>query len=81
MTYHAKVQNGSLVLTQPLTLPDGTDVEIDLRPLPANASTPAPPSIYERYKSFIGTGQGLPSDLSENHDHYASGAPKGIDRE
>jgi hypothetical protein len=22
----------------------------------------------------------LPSDLAENHDHYAHGAPKGIDR-
>lgn len=24
--------------------------------------------------------EGLPSDLAENHDHYAHGSPKGIDR-
>ncbi len=82
MTYHAKVQNGALVLEQPLALPDGTDVEVELRPVPsAPAPAEPPPTIYDRYKGFIGIASGLPADLSANHDHYAHGAPRGIDLE
>jgi hypothetical protein len=28
----------------------------------------------------MNTAADLPTDLAENHDHYAHGAPKGIDR-
>lgn len=35
-----------------------------------------PPTLYERYKRFIGKANSLPPDASINHDHYLYGAPK-----
>ena len=34
------------------------------------------PSIYERLKDFVGKAEGLPPDMSVNHDHYLYGVPK-----
>jgi hypothetical protein len=80
MTYHATVRNGTLVVEEPLALPEGSRVEVEVRPAP---TTPlpeqSPRTLYERYKSFIGIGKGLPADLSRNHDHYLYGLPKGSD--
>jgi hypothetical protein len=79
MTYHATVRNGTLVVEMPLAPPEGSRVEVEVRPAPANAPTQPPRNLYERYKSFIGFGKGLPADLSGNHDHYLYGLPKGTD--
>jgi hypothetical protein len=79
MTYHATVRNGTLVIEEPLTLPEGSRVEVEVRPA---ASAPLPsrlPSLYERLKPIIGVAKGLPPDLSRNHDHYLYGLPKRID--
>jgi hypothetical protein len=32
------------------------------------------PTLAERYATIIGTVDGLPADLSEQHDHYIHGA-------
>ena len=57
---------------------EGTDVNV--RPLkgkPRTAKRKARlPSLYERMKPFIGMGEGLPPDASQNVDHYLYGAPK-----
>jgi hypothetical protein len=34
------------------------------------------PTIFERYRAFIGKATGLPSDFAAQHDHYIHGAPK-----
>jgi hypothetical protein len=37
------------------------------------------PSLYERLKDIVGVADDLPSDSSDNHDHYLYGlygAPK-----
>jgi len=33
-------------------------------------------SVWEVLRNFAGTAEGLPPDLSENHDHYLYGVPK-----
>jgi hypothetical protein len=42
----------------------------------AEAKQAGPPTLYERYKDFIGIADGLPPDMAENHDHYLYGRPK-----
>lgn len=77
MSFTATVENDTIKLPHGLHLPDGTKVNIE--PVP-QAEAPEPISeprqtFYERYKDVIGSGEG-PTDMAENHDHYASGAPK-----
>ena len=77
MTYTGHVQNGVVVFDGPSTLPEGTVVRIET----ASPSTGIDeleriPTMYERYKSAIGTVEGLPEDFAENHDHYIHGTPK-----
>ena len=72
MTYRGRVKNGVIVLDDPASLPDGTEVAIQ----PLGADEKQIPTIYERYEAFIGIAKGLPSDASINHDHYLYGTLK-----
>jgi hypothetical protein len=89
MTYRGTVKDGVIVLDAGARLTEGTVVEVR----EAQTAAPAPPDVArsqnteaegptwaEKWKVFIGTCQGLPSDLAENHDHYIHGTEKGIDR-
>lgn len=60
-----------------MKLPDGMDVEVEVRPLPEADDGP---TLYERLRDLIGIAPGLPQDMAENHDHYIHGTPNGIDR-
>jgi hypothetical protein len=77
MVYQGHVENGTVVLDSPATLPDGTRVEIAVieEREGEDVSSPAP-SLYERLKSIVGMAKGLPPDLALNHDHYLHGQPK-----
>lgn len=77
MTLRGHIQNGAVVLDKPVTLPDGTDIEIELRPV---SDADAGPTLYQRLGNLIGAAEGLPEDMAQNHDHYIHGAPKGIDQ-
>ncbi|MGI8907961.1 MAG: hypothetical protein ACR2IE_15890 [Candidatus Sumerlaeaceae bacterium] len=33
-------------------------------------------SVWERLQDIAGSAEGLPADLSEQHDHYLHGTPK-----
>ena len=70
MTYRGHVENGVVVLDDPVELPEGAVVQVDL------AEEEQIPTLAERLKDIIGIAEGLPSDLAENHDHYAHGKPK-----
>ena len=70
MTYRGHVENGVVVLDQPLALPDGTQENIE----PANP--PRSRTLAERLHRVIGAAKGLPADLARNHDHYLHGRPK-----
>jgi hypothetical protein len=70
MTFQGHIQNGVAVFDEPMTLPDGTKVQI------VPAASPAPKSLAERFQNIIGAADDLPADLAENHDHYLHGTPK-----
>jgi hypothetical protein len=77
MTYGGHVENGTVVLDEPVVLEEGARVEVALSPATPSCSDEQPlPSLYERWKSFIGIAEGLPSDFATNHDFYAHGRPK-----
>jgi len=71
MTYRGRVKNGVIVLDEPLTLPEGAQVEVT----PSDAQGDGP-TWAEVFKDVIGKAAGLPADSSINHDHYLHGAPK-----
>jgi len=77
MVYNGHVQDGGVVLDDPVTLPDGTRVEVSIIEEQERRDAPiSPPSLYDRLKSVIGMAKGLPPDLALNHDHYLHGQPK-----
>ncbi len=70
MSFTGHVQNGLVVFDTPVSLPDGTLVEIHVR------AEDKPLTHFEKYKDIIGAAEGLPEDFAENHDHYIHGTPK-----
>lgn len=70
MSFAGHVRNGVVVFDEPVTLPEGTVVEVAVRPAPEQATH------FERFKEIIGAAVGLPEDFAENHDHYIHGTPK-----
>lgn len=82
MTVDGRVENGQIVLNDPVALPEGMKVRVELL---GEAGATAEkgmseeeglPTLYERMKSVVGKAEGLPSDYAINHDHYLHGQPK-----
>ena len=74
-----RVVNGIVVLDQPGTLAEGTEVRI--RPVQkASEGEDTGSSLSEMLLSFAGTVEGLPEDMALNHDHYLYGVPKKSER-
>ena len=77
MVYRGHVENGIVRLDDSPTLPEGAEVEVRLLPEPTpQEEDETIPSLYERLKDFVGKAEGLPPDLSVNHDHYLYGVAK-----
>ncbi len=74
MTYRGHVENGAVVLDEPVVLPEGATVRVDV--LDAEIAEGEGSTLFERLKSVIGTAKGLPPDASQNVDHYLYGQPK-----
>ncbi len=70
MTYKGHVQNGAIVLDEPVNLPDGAIVSLEIAMLEDAGDHPQVPTLAERLASVIGKAEGLPADWSENHDAY-----------
>lgn len=69
MTVRGHIKNGGVVLDQPVALPDGMDVEVEVRPF---VQHPKPPSgamgrIYEILSRSYETDQ---PDLAERHNEH-----------
>jgi len=73
MTYRGHVEKGAIVLDDPVTLPDGAAVRIELAEDISPVQEGAARERAERYKPFVGALDGLPEDWSENHDRYMAG--------
>ena len=74
MTYYGKMENGVVVFNDNATIPDGTQVRIELVQTDRGEDSEAEVStlfrVAERAKPT-----GIP-DLAINHDHYLYGHPK-----
>jgi len=67
MSFIGKIRNGVVVLPPEAKLSDGTAVRVEsLEEI----------SLAKRLQDVIGIIENLPSDFSENHDHYIHGTPK-----
>jgi hypothetical protein len=67
MSYVGKVVKGAVVLPPEANLPEGTPVRVE----PVQEET-----LAKRLKDLIGSIEGLPPDLAEQHNHYIHGTPK-----
>lgn len=78
MVYRGQVKNGVIVVKGRVRLEEGAEVTV--RPIrkPARVvrKKKRPMTLYEQLKPFIGMANGLPPDMSINHDHYLYGTPK-----
>lgn len=75
MTFRGTIQNGRVVLDSALTLPDGTRVEVSrLTPAARSKTTRRKGASPRLMLSELARDLSV-TDLSLNHDHYASGAP------
>jgi hypothetical protein len=72
MSYSGQVKEGVVVFDGSARPPEGAKVEVVELP----ASKAEPPSWGEVFKGLVGTVEGLPEVMAENHDHYIHGAPK-----
>lgn len=70
MEFEGTVQNGVVVFTQPMALPEGTKVKVVLTEAPA-----AQPTLLNLLK-HAGSLTDMPSDFAAQHDHYIHGTPK-----
>lgn len=75
MTYQGKVVNGVVVLENGAELPDGTVVRVE--PVDEKRESSKGSTLGERLLRHAGAaGDGLPTDLARNHDHYLHGRDK-----
>jgi hypothetical protein len=71
MRYTGHVKNGVVVFDGPTCPPDGTVVQVENM-----SAVAAEPAWGEVLKDLIGSLDGLPKDMAENHDHYIHSATK-----
>jgi hypothetical protein len=70
MTYRGHIKNGQILLNDPVALPEGAEVHIEI----VENGEPKP-TIWDKLRAIAGTVEG-PEDWAENHDHYIHGTPK-----
>jgi hypothetical protein len=70
MTYRGHVKNGQITLDEPVPLPEGAALSIEIV-----KSADAEPTIWKKLRAIAGTVD-APEDWARNHDHYIHGSPK-----
>jgi len=87
MVYRGHVENGMIRLEEPVVLPEGAEVRVELA-APAPEAAPAQeefdpnaPTIEDELRAIFADvpheeWERLPADLSEHLDHYIYGTPK-----
>jgi predicted DNA-binding antitoxin AbrB/MazE fold protein len=71
MSFKGHVQNGVVVLDEPASLPEGSEVRVELADIEEQLA-----SLREGLLKFSGIVDDLPEDWSENHDFYLYGTPR-----
>jgi hypothetical protein len=72
MTYRGHVKNGLITLDEPVEFPEGAEVVVALVEKPQTGGE----DLNVVLLHHAGRGRNLPTDLAEQHDHYAHGKPK-----
>jgi hypothetical protein len=74
MVLPGQVRNGVIVLDDPIALPEGTPVQVQV----AVTSEPTAKgrTLHDLLEPLIGQATDLPPDGSQNIDHYLYGHPK-----
>ena len=78
MVYRGHVKDGVVVVDDPVVLPEGLHVRIEIpteEPNPVTAGE-ASQTLGQMLLKYAGKAVGLPSDAARNHDHYLYGTPK-----
>ena len=70
MLLEGTIKNGTIVLDQPPSLPDGERVEVELK-----AIAQAQPTFIDLLE-FAGCMPDMPADFAAQHDHYIHGTSK-----
>ena len=70
MLLEGTIKNGTIVLDQPPSLPDGERVEVELK-----AIAQAQPTFIDLLE-FADCMPDMPADFAAQHDHYIHGTPK-----
>ena len=78
MTLLGHVCNGKIELDDPVPLPEGAKVRIELDSAPAEiaAQDDHPETLGQKLMKYAGLIQDAPTDLARQHDHYLYGTPK-----
>lgn len=72
VTYTGHVRDGVVVFDGARPA-EGSVVRVEEQ---AQGVQAKPPSWGEVFEDLIGSAEGLPADMAENHDHYIHGADK-----
>ncbi len=77
MTFRGRVENGHVVFSDGINLPEGMEVVVVVpsTTVPID-DTASGPTLLETLKDFVGSAKNLPPDASTNVDHYLYGLPK-----
>jgi hypothetical protein len=70
MMFDGHIENGTIVLDEAATLPEGAKVRIEVVAEQRDQPQASIPTLYDRLRNVAGAAKGLPSDASINHDHY-----------
>lgn len=70
MWLEGTIRNGTIVLDQPTSFPEGQRVEVELK-----SATKEAPTFLDLLE-FAGCMPDMPADFAAQHDHYIHGTPK-----
>jgi hypothetical protein len=77
MVHSAHVRNGVILLDEPVPLPEGAAVTVEIHSPPPPAAKPnGAPTLLERLQVVVGAARGLPEDAAAQIDHYLYGHPR-----
>lgn len=78
MVLAGHVKNGAVIFDQPVVLPEGLRVSVEVPETGGPASSAAEPAETpgQRLLKYAGKAVGLPPDAARNHDHYLYGTAK-----
>jgi hypothetical protein len=70
MTYRGHIKNGQILLNEPVALPEGAEVNVEVI---ENGEPQV--TIWDKLLELAGTVEG-PTDWPKKNDHYLYGTPK-----